>query len=157
MAKGARWLRVPMLSSLVTFTACVSMQRTTRLQAKHPDVEGFEHKPPICTECHDSRSDTFVYEQFNHTVNFSEQHKRQAYRHEEVCAMCHQGDFCSDCHGNRVELKPSLKNQRDTYLRMPHRGDYLVRHRIDGRVDPTSCVRCHGNSKTSQTCVKCHG
>jgi hypothetical protein len=26
---------------------------------------------------------------------------------------------------------------------MPHTGDYLSRHRIDGRLDPVSCRRCH--------------
>jgi len=34
---------------------------------------------------------------------------------------------------------------------MPHRGDYTVTHRIDGRLDPGSCYRCHGNRND----VKC--
>lgn len=157
MVTGVKWLHVILIFSLLSISACVSMQRTVRLPAKHPDVAGFGHKPPICTECHDSRSTTFVWEQFNHTGAFAEQHKRQARQHEEACAMCHQSDSCSDCHGNRVELKPSLKNQSDTFSRTPHRGDYLARHRIDGRVDPSSCVRCHGNPKTGETCANCHG
>ncbi|MEI6972211.1 MAG: cytochrome C [bacterium] len=157
MSKGVRCLQVVLVLSLVSVSACVSMQRRARLMAKHPDVEGFGNKPPVCTECHDSRGDTFAWEKFDHAAGFGERHGAVAHQNEEVCAMCHKSNFCSDCHGNRVELKPSVRNQRDTFRKMPHRGDYLARHRIDGRVDPTSCVRCHGNSKTSETCVKCHG
>lgn len=157
MVTGARLFSVMMLLSLVLISACVSMQRSSRLMAKHPDVPAFGHKPPVCTECHDSRSSTFVWEQFNHTSSFGEEHKRQAYQHEEVCAMCHKPAYCSDCHGNRVELKPSLKSPGDMFRRTPHRGDYLARHRIEGRIDPVSCARCHRNQKTSESCVKCHG
>jgi hypothetical protein len=71
--------------------------------------------------------------------------------------MCHQQQFCDECHGVRVEEKPSAKNKTSTFRRTPHRGDYLSRHRIDGRVDPTSCFRCHGNPKTAETCAPCHG
>jgi hypothetical protein len=70
--------------------------------------------------------------------------------------MCHQTSFCNDCHATRVELKPSERHKTETYRRMPHRGNYLARHRIDGRVDPTSCFRCHGNPKTARTCSPCH-
>ena len=28
---------------------------------------------------------------------------------------------------------------------LQHRGDYIVLHQIDGRLDPGSCFRCHGN------------
>lgn len=157
MTRCVRWLRVMLLLSVASITACVSLQRSARLPAKHPDAAAFGHKRPLCTECHDARGDAFVWKQFDHTSTFGEKHKRQAYQHEEVCAMCHQGKFCSDCHGNRVELKPSLKNQSSTFRRMPHRGGYLARHRIDGRVDPASCARCHGNPKTAESCVKCHG
>jgi hypothetical protein len=71
--------------------------------------------------------------------------------------MCHQPSYCDTCHGVGVELKPSLKNQTRTNRRMPHRGDYLSRHRIDGRMDPVSCLRCHANRKTAKTCRPCHG
>ena len=157
MSKGVRWHKVALVLSLALVSACVSMQRSARLMAKHPDVADLGNRPPMCTECHDRRGKTFVAEQFNHTASFGENHKQPASRHEEVCAMCHKNSFCSDCHGSRIELKPSLRNPADTFRRMPHRGDYLARHRIDGRVDPTSCSRCHRNPKTSETCAKCHG
>jgi hypothetical protein len=71
--------------------------------------------------------------------------------------MCHQQSFCNDCHATYVELKPSIKNQDATYRRSPHRGDWLSRHRIEGSLDPTSCIRCHRNPKTATTCAPCHG
>jgi hypothetical protein len=39
---------------------------------------------------------------------------------------------------------------------MPHRGDYVTRHRIDGRIDPTACFRCHGSPKRAKLCASCH-
>ena len=96
-------------------------------------------------------------ERYVHTADFGKSHRPEATQGEAVCAMCHQTSFCNDCHATRVELKPSLKNQTETYRSMPHRGDYLSRHRIDGRVDPTSCFRCHGNPKSARTCANCHG
>jgi hypothetical protein len=38
---------------------------------------------------------------------------------------------------------------------MPHRGEYLTRHQIDGRVDPGSCIQCHGN-RNDGSCGVCH-
>lgn len=157
MTATARWLCLPLLLSLGLAAACTSIQRAPRLMAKHPDDADLGERPPVCTDCHDARDDTFVWAQFNHTTSFAERHKRQAKQHEQVCSMCHQRNFCSDCHATRLALKPSLKNQHRTSRRMPHRGAYMARHRVDGRVNPTSCVRCHGNPKTSGTCVKCHG
>jgi hypothetical protein len=28
---------------------------------------------------------------------------------------------------------------------------------MDGRINPISCFRCHGNPKSSRTCIRCHG
>ena len=124
---------------------------------RHPvDAELPPNDPPICIDCHEARNEDFNWEQFNHDIYFAENHRQQAYRQERVCSMCHSPSFCSDCHATRVELKPSDRSPTETYRRMPHRGDYLSRHRIDGRVDPSSCFRCHGNPKTAQNCARCH-
>jgi hypothetical protein len=32
----------------------------------------------------------------------------------------------------------------------------LTRHRIDGRINPTKCFRCHGAPKTARSCTPCH-
>ena len=158
MLINRKWLVLVLIVGSCLLFACSVTHRDSRLQSSHPsttDLGGY--KPSVCTDCHDSQDETFVWEQFNHSVYFARQHKLQANQHEQVCTKCHQRNFCSNCHATRVELKPSLKNQSETFRTMPHRGDYLTRHRIDGRIDPTSCFRCHGNPKTVVTCNKCHG
>lgn len=152
-----RCLLLLLLPLLGLVAACTSLRRSPGLMARHPADAGLGEHPPVCTDCHEARDDTFVWVQFNHTAGFGTGHKRQAKQNEQVCFMCHQRNDCSDCHATRVELKPSLKNRHRTSRQMPHRGDYLARHRIEGRVDPISCVRCHRNPKTSMTCRKCHG
>lgn len=110
-----------------------------------------------CLDCHESAEGEFPYGRFVHTVYFAENHGPVARQHQQVCAMCHAPSYCDACHGVGIELKPSLRNQTQTGRRTPHRGDYLSRHRIDGRMDPVSCIRCHGNPKTTRTCKPCHG
>ncbi len=157
MTGRARWLEGGMVLLLGMTAACTSLQRHPRLMAVHPDVDEMGGRPPVCTECHDTKDETFVWVQFNHTGEFGRQHKPQARQQNQVCGMCHQRDDCSNCHTTRVELKPSVRHPGRTGRRMPHRGAYLTRHRVDGRVNPTSCVRCHGNAKRSTSCLKCHG
>jgi len=145
---------------LIAFTfaalaACAAFKAEPRFPAVHPEQLG--NVRPTCTECHDAGAKHFNYAQFNHDTSFVGPHRQQAYQNPEVCAMCHAQSFCNDCHADRVELKPSSKNPSDTYRVMPHRGDYLSRHQIDGRVDPTSCFRCHGNPRSAKSCAPCHG
>jgi len=134
--------------------ACAVPEERDSIPVAHPDEVG---RNELCTECHETEEDSIIFERYDHTVYFSNKHGHEASRSGRVCNMCHQQSFCNDCHVTRTELKPSIKNQTGTYRRMPHRGDYLTRHRIDGRIDPTPCFRCHGNPKSSQTCVRCHG
>ena len=141
--------------TLLLLYACAAKQGSGYVfPSVHP--EELEPGRPICSDCHEE-SDRIVYARFNHTATFTENHRFLAYQYEQACNMCHQQQFCDDCHGVRVDEKPSEKNRTSTFRRTPHRGDYLARHRIDGRVDPTSCFRCHGNPKTAETCAPCHG
>jgi len=141
--------------TLLFVYACASKQGAGYV---FPPVHPEELEPgrPMCSDCHDG-NDRIVYARFNHTATFTDNHRQLAYQYEQACDMCHQPRFCNECHGVRVEEKPSDRDGTSTYRRTPHRGDYLARHRIDGRVDPTSCFRCHGNPKTAQTCAPCHG
>jgi hypothetical protein len=141
--------------TLLFLYACASKQGSGYVfPSIHP--EELEPGRPVCSDCHEE-SDRIVYSRFNHTVTFADNHRLLAYQYEQACNMCHQQRFCDDCHGVRLEEKPSDRNRTSTFRRTPHRGDYLARHRIDGRVDPTSCFRCHGNPKTAETCAPCHG
>lgn len=150
-------LLFPLLLPALVLAACVAHRADWTPPFLHPDEAGLSKRPPLCTDCHESGNENFNWQRFNHDLYFGEHHRQQAYQNSRICSMCHQQSFCNDCHATRVELKPSLKNQSETYRRSPHRGDWLARHRIEGRLDPTSCFRCHRNPKTASTCVPCHG
>jgi hypothetical protein len=157
MAKKSFLSSLTLLAIVVLVTACASLQSKSALPATHPTTAELDGVPPKnCMECHE-RGQEIPYQSYVHTADFGTSHRPAATQDEAICAMCHQTSFCNDCHATRVELKPSIKNQTETYRSMPHRGDYLSRHRIDGRVDPTPCFRCHGNPKSARTCANCHG
>lgn len=151
------WIGMALCLLMVGLGACKALDSGMEPPARHMTEEDLGEAPTTCTNCHESRGDYLPYGSLNHTATWLQTHRQPAYQQEAVCAMCHQTSFCNDCHATRVELKPSLKNQSDTYRQMPHRGDYLSRHQIDGRIDPTSCFRCHGSPKAAQTCAPCHG
>lgn len=137
--------------------ACTALKTSYPLPTTHPPIFEMAEKRVFCVRCHGPRKDDFNFEKYNHTAYFTDNHRLLAYQDEQVCALCHAPSFCNDCHATRVELKPSLRHQSETDRRMQHRGDYLSRHRFDGRMDPSSCFRCHGNPKSSKTCRPCHG
>lgn len=141
---------------LLLVTACTNLPSSSTLPAKHPSAEEIGAEPKVCTDCHDPQG-TVAFKRFVHTADWGKSHRAEGYQAADVCAICHETSFCNDCHASRVELKPSDKNDTEPYRSMPHRGDYLTRHRIDGKIDPTSCFRCHGNPKASRTCAPCHG
>lgn len=145
-----------MAALLALLAACAALDSGRSLLFTHPSAEDLGAKPKTCSDCHEG-TDPVPFARFNHTPFFADNHRQEAYQYEQTCRGCHQPSFCSDCHATRVELKPSIRNSTDTDRRMPHRGDYLSRHRIDGRMDPVSCFRCHGNPKTARTCAPCHG
>lgn len=146
-----------LICTVATLSILYACSSSTPLPARHPADADLGRTRPLCIDCHEARSDKLAFADFNHTPLFATTHRIVASRSAQVCAMCHQQSFCNDCHATGVELKPSLKNQSDTFAGMPHRGDYQSRHRIDGKVDPTSCYRCHGNPKSARTCLPCHG
>lgn len=156
MKKIQNLLAISAFLSLLLATACTA-QKGYRLPAAHPELFELAQRREFCTKCHGFRKEPIDFQRYNHTPLFTESHRLVAYQDDRVCALCHSFSFCNDCHATRVELKPSLKNQTENYRRMQHRGDYLARHRIEGRMDPTSCFRCHGNPGSSQTCQPCHG
>ena len=145
------------MAIVLLVAACADLTVRSTLPARHPTAAELGEEPKICTNCHEARGEYIEFGRYVHTADRGKSHRAEALQGADVCAMCHQTSFCYDCHATRVELKPSLRNQLETYRSMPHRGDYLSRHRIDAKVDPTSCLRCHGNPKATQTCARCHG
>lgn len=141
---------------LLGLAACAALDSGLGLPMRHMSAADLGQATTQCTDCHEARGEKLAFGNFNHTATWGRSHRQQALQQEAVCSMCHQTSFCNDCHATGIELKPSLKNQGETYRQMPHRGDYLSRHRIDGKVDPTSCFRCHGSPKAAKTCQPCH-
>jgi hypothetical protein len=136
--------------------ACSLISPETSFAATHP--EGLGAGRPMCSDCHStdvSKGALKPYASFDHTGTFVKDHKYQANQDANTCAACHATSFCTDCHGGKVPMKPALKlsdrPDRDT----PHRGDYLTMHKMDGKMDPSSCYTCHGRANNDK-CRACH-
>lgn len=140
--------------AIVTATVQNGWTSGYELPLRHPD-EGEDLRN--CLACHEPDDESFPYQRFKHTLIFGEKHNSVARSGQRVCEMCHRPSYCSDCHAVRAGMKPSLKRHSDPRSRTPHRGDYLTRHRIDGRLNPVKCFRCHGSPRKARTCAPCHG
>lgn len=143
-------------AGLMTLTACgyiFSQEKSIPASHEYALGEGVV----ACTECHQDELKGAMkpYESFNHSPLFVKNHRYYASRDDRLCATCHAGSFCNDCHTNEVEMKPSIKYGYRPDRDFMHRGDFLTRHKIDGKIDPVSCYRCHGRSNNEQ-CVVCH-
>lgn len=104
----------------------------------------------ICSDCHsDWRSS------LSHTFDYVRRHQFFASQRIQVCSGCHKVSFCSDCHANKEEIKPSDKFKDSPERFFPHRGDYITRHKIDGRINPAPCMKCHGRTNNAR-CKRCH-
>ncbi len=132
-----------LLLSVSVLYACAT---TASMAAKHPaDVE-----TPVCSQCHsDWRSS------MDHSEDWGTRHRFSAQQNSRACNVCHSEAFCSDCHAHKEELKPSDKYKDDPARMLPHRGDYLNQHKIDGRLNPAACFQCHGR-QNNERCRVCH-
>jgi len=135
---------LPVFVLLLGIYACA---HTGSMATVHPvEVTGF----PICSDCH-----TDWRAALDHTSDYADRHRFYAEQQSQACGVCHQESFCSDCHAHREELKPSDKYKDSPERTMPHRGDYISQHQIDGRIDPASCMKCHGRTN-NERCLACH-
>jgi nitrate reductase cytochrome c-type subunit len=141
---------------IVTLTACSQIKAIPGLPASHPEALTVGQQAN-CTECHeDEQKGTMkAISIFNHSPSFVRNHKFYAASDDRLCATCHKSSFCNDCHTNQVEMKPSVKYGYRPDREMPHRGNYMTMHKIDGKLDPASCLRCHGRAN-NERCVACH-
>ena len=126
----------------------VSVQNCSAGTAKHPvEVE----IPAVCSQCHQDWRGAM-----DHTPEFGKlRHKFLARQNKQACGVCHVESFCSDCHAHKEYLKPSDKFKDDPARELPHRGDYLNQHKIDGKINPASCMKCHGRQNNAR-CKTCH-
>ena len=124
--------------------------------SRHPRDEIVGIGAPVCTNCHEG--DTVALKPvkaFDHGPKWYNIHKYPGSYAADLCNSCHRMSYCADCHGHKEELKPSLKYAGQPSRAMPHRGSYMLQHRIDGRVDPARCFKCHGN-RNNHKCKRCH-
>jgi hypothetical protein len=137
-------------------TACVLVSTEASFAATHPQELGVGR--PDCTECHSDEPMTNhvrSYAEFNHTTDFIRVHGPQAAQYSNVCASCHSHAFCSECHADRTVLKPAARRGNRPDRVSPHRGDYMFMHRVEGKIDPSACYKCHGRANNDR-CRACH-
>lgn len=139
-----------------SFSGCSSLSRTASVPPKHPEeLSGWTKVD--CRECHSDISTGAMkpYDSFRHSTTFVRQHGLYSRQGQNLCASCHGPSFCQSCHARKEELLPSTRMGDRPELTLPHRGDYITLHPLDGRMDPGSCFRCHGN-KNDARCKACH-
>lgn len=136
-----------LIASLMLSLLCACANNNSMARIHPEEVKGL----PNCAECH-----TDKWGALNHQAeDFYLKHKFYSYQNMAACYACHQEGYCADCHAHKEEIKPSDKYKERPELALPHRGDYLAQHRIDGRIDPVSCLKCHGR-QNNERCKICH-
>ena len=123
---------------ILAVTACAQLKGLPNLPASHP--EELASGPVKCSECHeDNQNGTMkAFAAFNHSQTFIKNHRFYAATDDKLCATCHKYSFCADCHTNKTDMKPSIKNGNRPDRMMPHRGDFMTMHKIEGKLDPAS-------------------
>lgn len=156
MSRRTLLLFLAMVFSLGLMTACSLLSPETSFVAAH---EPLEKGRPTCSACHENetmKGGLKTFASFDHTANFIKDHRFQANRDSATCASCHGQAFCSDCHGGKTAMRPSVKlGDRPDRASTPHRGNYLTLHRMEGKMDPSSCYKCHGRANNDK-CTSCH-
>ncbi|MBI5207357.1 MAG: cytochrome C [Candidatus Firestonebacteria bacterium] len=151
--------RLFMISNIIliinTFYGCSSILPEKRFELlTHPALSKTRI---LCTDCHSDSNENNrkPFEYFNHTSKFIAQHRIYASQEEDVCNICHRSEFCTECHTRYDQTPFNLKSGDRPDRMYPHIGDYIVRHKIDGRYFSDTCFKCHGR-KNNRTCNRCH-
>lgn len=145
-----------LIGLIALLAACAQMKSVYALPATHPEALTAGQEVS-CTECHEdpAKGTMKTYSVFSHSSAFVKNHRFYAASDDRLCSGCHKRSFCNDCHTNQVEMKPSTKYGYRPDRQMPHRGDFMTMHKIEGKLDPASCYRCHGRAN-NERCVACH-
>ena len=141
---------------IAILAACSRMNALYSLPASHPEALAAGQQVD-CSECHeDQQKGTMkAYAAFSHSPAFVKNHRFYAATDDRLCTVCHKSSFCNDCHTNQVEMKPSIKYGYRPDREMPHRGNFMTLHKIEGKLDPAGCYRCHGRAN-NERCIACH-
>jgi hypothetical protein len=141
---------------IILIAACAQMKTVPVLPDSHPEALS-NGQQVNCSECHEDgdKGSLKNIAVFSHTPSFVRNHRFYAGSDERLCGSCHKSSFCNDCHTNKVEISPAMKYRYRPDREMPHRGNYMTLHKIEGKLDPASCYRCHGRAD-NQLCNNCH-
>ena len=135
---------------------CGVVSPESSFAATHPQELGAGR--PVCSDCHGDdvmKGSLKPYSAFNHTPDFVRNHRFLAGSDGNTCSVCHAPSFCADCHGGKVVMKPATKLGDRPDRMSPPRGDWMTMHKIEGRMDPSSCYQCHGRANNDR-CRACH-
>jgi len=140
----------------LVLAACAQMGALPNLPASHPEALAIGQQIN-CAECHEDQQKGTLkpYKAFNHSPVFVKNHRFYAASDDRLCSTCHKSSFCNDCHTNKVQMKPSTKYGNRPDREMQHRGNFMTMHKIEGKLDPASCYRCHGRAN-NERCIQCH-
>lgn len=141
---------------ILLIAACAQMKTIPALPESHPEALAAGQQVN-CSECHEDQQKGTLkpFSAFSHTQAFVKNHRFYAATDDRLCSVCHKVSFCTDCHTNLTEMKPSIKYGYRPDREMPHRGNFQTLHKIEGKLDPASCYRCHGRSN-NESCIPCH-
>jgi hypothetical protein len=145
-----------MAGLIVIMASCAQFSSMQSLPAVHPEALAIGQQAD-CAECHEDQQKGTMkpFASFNHSPSFIKNHRFYAASDDRLCTTCHKASFCADCHTNKVEMKPSLKYGNRPDRDLPHRGNFMTLHKIEGKLDPAGCYRCHGRGN-NERCVACH-
>jgi len=81
----------------------------------------------------------------NHRASdFYLKHKFYGAQQKFACASCHQESFCADCHAAGFEIKRAINSRTPLNGRSRTAEITLAGTGLEGRIDPASCLKCHG-------------
>ncbi len=145
------------LVALVSFlAACSAISTGSSIISAHPGK--LPDGRPLCSACHTAKplaAGMKSYDSFDHDQLFVADHRTIAAQNSRVCASCHAESFCATCHASKTEIKPAVLLGNRPDREQIHQGDFLSRHRFEGKADPTGCYSCHGRAN-NESCQRCH-
>lgn len=152
-------MSLPVLASagmILILAACAQMKSISSLPDSHPEALTVGQQVN-CSECHEDQQKGTMksFASFSHSRAFVKNHRFFAASDDRLCSTCHKSSFCNDCHASQIEMKPSSKYGYRPDREMPHRGNFMTLHKIEGKLDPASCYRCHGRAN-NERCISCH-
>lgn len=87
-----------------------------------------------------------------HDEHFARGHGQAATEDQRLCRACHQQADCDGCHDVTQTLSVERRKPERVDLTFVHPGDFIVRHPMEARARPSSCLTCHA----TETCDACH-